>query len=180
MTSPAQPDGIDALIGRWGQAFIIYYARDRWLAMRRDDGFFLPADTLAQLEAEMDTEITKRPLDTEAGDGHQHLAEYLGPELAARFGLTGPNPADHPSQDDDDEPADDESLLLAPLRDAFPAWTIDYSTHARAWTARTRKTTIRQPTAALLCAALELADRQARRTSDPGPAPWPDLPSGTT
>jgi hypothetical protein len=179
MTSPAQPTGIDALIGRWGKAFIIFYACDRWLAMRRDDGFFMPAGTLAQLEAEMTAEITKRPMDAETGDGRQHLAEYLGPELATRFGLIGPHSADRPGQDDD-EPADDESFLLATLRDAFPAWTIEYSTHTRAWTARTRKTTIRQPTAALLCAALDLADRRVRRTSGPGPTPGPGLPPDST
>jgi hypothetical protein len=59
-------------------------------AAMRDDGFFFATDTLPQLEQEMTAEITKRAPDAEAGDGRQHLAEYLGPELAARFGLTDP------------------------------------------------------------------------------------------
>jgi hypothetical protein len=40
------------------------------------------------------------------------------------------------------------------MRQAFPAWTIEYSIRARAWMARTRKKTICEPSAVLLCAAL--------------------------
>jgi hypothetical protein len=58
------------------------------------------------------------------------------------------------------------------MRQAFPAWTIGYSTHARAWIAHTRKKTICEPSAVLLCAALLLTERQHRhRANDPGPAP---------
>jgi hypothetical protein len=151
--------------GRWGQAFIIFYARDRWLAMRRDDGLFFATDTLAHLEQEMTAEITKRAPDAEAGDGRQHLAEYLGPDLAARFGLTDPGTV-HGHDEDDDEDGllpGDECFLLAAMRQAFPAWTIDYSTEMRAWIARTRKRTICEPSAVLLCAALLLIERRARQ-----------------
>jgi hypothetical protein len=164
------------VIGRWGQAFIIFYAYDRWVAMRRDDGLFFATDTLAHLEQEMTAEITKRAPDAEAGDGQQHLAEYLGPELAARFGLTAPGAAHGQDQDDEDGDGlllgDDECFLLAAMRQAFPAWTIEYCTHARAWMARTRKKTICEPSAVLLCTALLLIERRYRhRANDPGPAP---------
>ena len=181
MTGRGRLPAVDAVMGRWGQVFIIFYARDRWVAIRRDTGFFFATDTLVHLEQEMTAEITKRPLDAGTGDGRQHLAEYLGPELAARFGLTDPGTTGSPGHDEDDEdgdgllPGDDESFLLAVMRQAFPVWTIEYSPHARAWIARTRKKTICEPSAVLLCTALLLIDRRHRqRANDPGPAPdWP-------
>ena len=35
-----RPLTVWSLIRHWGAAYIVFYARDRWLAMRRDDGFF--------------------------------------------------------------------------------------------------------------------------------------------
>jgi hypothetical protein len=142
-------------------------------AAMRDDGFFFATDTLPQLEQEMTAEITKRAPDAEAGDGRQHLAEYLGPDLAARFGLTDPGTVHGHDEDDDNGLllGDDERFLLAAMQAAFPAWTIEYSSHARAWIARTRKKTICEPSAVLLCAALLLIERRARQASDPGPGP---------
>jgi hypothetical protein len=58
MTGSGRPPALDAVIGRWGQAFIIFYARDRWVAMRRDTGLFFATGTLAYLEQEMAAEIT--------------------------------------------------------------------------------------------------------------------------
>lgn len=174
-TTPGRPSAIEAVIDRWGQAFIIAYARDRWLAMRRDDGLLLPAGTLTQLEAEMTAELAKRPLLASTGDDRPHLAEYPGPAVAARFGLASPPAADSPGSDEDDDgdgsgqPADeDEQFLLTALRAAFPAWAITYSTHTRAWIARTRRTTICENSPVLLCAALLLIERRYRQHTSGG------------
>jgi hypothetical protein len=158
-------------MSRWGHAFIIFYARDRWLAMRRDDGFFMPADTLPQLERGIAANLAKRPFSTGAGDGRQHLAAYLGPALATRFGLT-PDPgaagalagAHEDGEDDGDELLDDDDkFLLTALQTAFPAWAITYSTVTHCWIARTRKTTLCEDSPVLLCAVLVLTERRYRQ-----------------
>jgi hypothetical protein len=37
---------LEALMFAWGDAYIVAYARDRWVAIRRDGLLFLPAATL--------------------------------------------------------------------------------------------------------------------------------------
>jgi len=139
----------------WGSAYAIGYQHDQWIAARRDANGTLVAATLTELEAAIQ-------------------ADYRTAPVSCVF--------DPPGTPNDDPPSDDESFLLTALREAFPSWAINYGTGRQPWTAQTRKTTISQPTAVLLCAALVLADRRARRTNGPGPGPGPGpgLPPGDT
>ena len=45
-----QPSALEALGFEWGDAYLLSYSRDRWVALRRDARRFLVADTLTGLE----------------------------------------------------------------------------------------------------------------------------------
>jgi len=45
-----QPSALEALGFEWGDAYLLSYSRDRWVALRRDTRRFLVADTLTGLE----------------------------------------------------------------------------------------------------------------------------------
>jgi hypothetical protein len=154
--SPATPPvTLSALLWDWSDAYTIGYQHDQWTAARRDGRATLRRPTLATLETAIQADYRTRPV---------------------------PRTFDPPATPGDDRTDDrttgDESFLLTALQQAFPAWTISYDTAARSWTAQTPTTTIRQPTAALLCAALAGASRRTHRPSDPGPGPRP--PPATT
>jgi hypothetical protein len=92
--------------------------------------------------------------------------DYLGfPGIVSLAGDDGDGP-------DHDRGLDTGTLItVRELRRAFPAWTILYSTELGAWIAQTPKTTICEPSAALLCVALLLTERRHRhRANNPGPA----------
>ena len=44
------PATLDDLTWGWGDAYLFSYARDRWIALRRDARYFVTAETLAGLE----------------------------------------------------------------------------------------------------------------------------------
>ena len=128
----------------WGSAYTIGYGGDQWLAARRDSAGAITADTLTGLETAIQADYRHRPVSRDFD----------------------PPPGGTGAEDEDEDghaPGTDESFLLTALREAFPAWVIRYNIGSRTWTARTRKKTISQPTSVLLCAALVLADRRARR-----------------
>lgn len=56
------PVTLASLAARWGQAYLFGYARDRWIAIRRDGIWFLAAATLATLEAEIGFDQEQTPL----------------------------------------------------------------------------------------------------------------------
>jgi hypothetical protein len=154
-TPEPPPLTLAAVIWGWGDAYVIGYQHDQWTAARRDGLATLRRPTLAALETAIQ-------------------ADYRTGPVPRAF-----DPPRTPGDDTaDDRPSDDESFLLTAMQEAFPAWAISYDTATRSWTAQTRKTTIRQPTAVLLCAALAGAGRRARRTSGPGTGP--PLPPGGT
>jgi hypothetical protein len=151
-TPATPPVTLAAVVWDWSDAYMIGYQHDQWTATRRDGRTTLKRPTLAMLDTAIQADYRTRPV---------------------------PRAFDPPAPGDDttdDRPAGDESFLLTAMQKAFPAWTISYDTATRSWTAQTPATTIRQPTAALLCAALAGAARRAHRASDPGPLP----PPGTT
>ncbi len=73
--------------------------------------------------------------------------------------------------------ADTSAALLA-LRAAFPLWDITYAPQMRSWIARTRKKTICENSAALLCLALTLIERKERQARNGPGWDWPNW--GTT
>ena len=79
-------------------------------------------------------------------------------------------PGDGDVADDGDVPDEDTRFILAALSYAFPAWTITYSPHLRAWIACSRGKTICQNSAVLLCAALTLIERR-QPSGRHGPVP---------
>jgi hypothetical protein len=154
---PAEPPvTLSALLWDWSDAYTIGYHHDQWTAARRDGRATLMRPTLATLDTAIHADYRTHPVPR----------AFDPPATAAA--------ADR----NDDRPTDDESSLLTSLQAAFPAWAISYDTATQSWTAQTQTTIIRQPTAALLCAALAGASRRAHRTSDPGPGP-PSLPGAT-
>ena len=148
MTSRMQ--AVEALAFGWGDAYLFSYARDRWVALRRDTRRFLTADTVAGLEAAIEADYRDHP-----------VPRACDP----------PGTADYLSLPDDDVPDEESRFLLAALRCAFPLWTITYSDQTRAWLARTSGKTICENSPVLLCAALLLIERRQDRHS-PG-RNWP-------
>ena len=46
----------------WGDAYLISYAKDRWVALRRDTRYFLVADSLAELETLITADYRRQPV----------------------------------------------------------------------------------------------------------------------
>jgi hypothetical protein len=157
-TGPAgavPPVTLASLIWGWGDPYAIGYGQDQWRAARRDGRAVLAAHTLAGLEAAIEADYRHRPVPRECDPPATGIGTDTDTDTDAG---------------QDEPPGEDEGFLLAAMRTAFPAWTIEYSTHTHAWIAHTRKKTICENSAVLLCAALLLIERQARRaSSDPGP-----------
>ena len=136
-----QPLNLESLAFHWADAYVICYARDRWVALRRDTRQPLTAGTLAGLETAIEADYRHHPV---------------------------PRAFDPPGTGylENDEPADqDTQFILAALRQAFPLWTITYSGQLRAWVARTRNKNICQNSPVLLCTALVLIERQHRQVT---------------
>ena len=165
----------ESLDWHWGDAYIICYARDQWAALRRDTRRFLTAETLDQLATKIDADYAAHPVPRQFSP--PGTADYPG------------TPGENEDEDDDDDLDEDgvpgrdrdtdrdrERLgLLMGLRQLFPQWAISYAPFSRAWTARNDDTTIRQNSAALLCAALMLAERKQRQARHgPGTDGRPD------
>jgi hypothetical protein len=146
VTAPAgpgqarQPVTLGSLAWRWGDAYHFGYGDDQWVAARRDGLGVLAAGTLAGLEAAIEADYRNRPV---------------------------PRDFDPPSPGDDsnrnERLAEEESFLLAAMREALPAWTLDYSTELRLWTAHDGTGTLCVDSPVLLCAALVLIDRRRCR-----------------
>lgn len=143
------PPTLEFLTFHWGDAYKIGYGGDQWLAARRDHHAILVADTLAGLETAVTTDYRQRPVPRD-----------FDPSTDAEHG-------------DGHCPGDGAGFLLAALRAALPAWTITYSTEARAWNARTRKRAICENSPVPLCAALVLIEPWVRQAT-PGAGWSPD------
>ena len=57
-----QPSELEALMFEWGDAYLFSHIRDRWVALRRDTGRFLVADTLAGLEHAIQADYRDDPV----------------------------------------------------------------------------------------------------------------------
>ena len=147
MTSP--PVTLASLEFGWGDAYLFCYARDKWVALRRDHLRFLTADTLAALERAIEADHRDHPVPRD---------------------FDPPGATDYLSLSDDDLPDEDSRFLMAALRHAFPVWTITYSDQMHAWLAWTREATICENSPVLLCAALLLI-QCGQPPGWPGPVP---------
>lgn len=129
---------LPALVARWADDYLFGYARDRWIAIRRDGLTFIPADTLTQLETEIESDYQKNPVLYECD-----------PLDAARDYLT----ADHGSEPECTDPlslavhaaeaireAVEDLVILHDLRVLFPDWDIEYSQQMREWIAKRKGT----------------------------------------
>jgi len=155
---------LDALTYRWGDAYIICYTRDHWVALRRDTRQFLSGRTVDELETAIRADWDCQPVRREY-DPPGSPEEMSWPPIPA---LPGPGDCD------DDEKAtevsmdagglpDEETLnLLLLLRRTFPHWDISYAPAIRAWIARRRSQTLCENLPALLAIALILIERRAR------------------
>jgi hypothetical protein len=126
----------------WDDAYIFAYARDRWVAIRRDGLLFLTAGTLTQLEAEIDCDYGNNPVLDEC--------DALD---AARSYLTADDGT--PPECTDDlltrtvraaeailRRAAENHLILSQLRAMFPDWDIEYCEQMRGWIAQRKDATI--------------------------------------
>jgi len=151
------PVTLASLEFRWADIYLVCYARDKWVALRRDHLRFLTADTLAGLERAIESDHRDHPVPRDFGP--PGAADYLG-------------------FPDEDLPDDASRFILAALRHAFPTWIITYSDQMHAWIARTRTKTLCENSPVLLCAALLLI--QCRQPPGwPGPVPR-GFPGGET
>jgi hypothetical protein len=147
------PPTLASLAWHWGDAYLLSWVRDRWVALRRDARYFLVASTLPELETLITADHRDNPVSRDydppgAGD----YLEYPGVLFA---------PGDDSDHPDDDQGLDAEALItIAELRRAFPAWAIIYSTELGAWIATTRTKTISQHSAVSLAIALTLIERR--------------------
>lgn len=152
-----QPVTLALLTSQWGDLYLTCYARDRWVALRRDGTRFLTADTLGGLESAIESDDRNHP--APRGSGPPGATRHVGV-------------SDEP--DSGDVPDAETRFVLAALRQAFPSWTIICSSPLGAWIARAGRRTICQHSPVMLCAALMLIER--RQPPDRrGPIP-PALP----
>ena len=57
-----QPSALEALGFEWGDAYLLSYSRDRWVALRRDARRFLIAGTLTGLEHAIQADYRHHPV----------------------------------------------------------------------------------------------------------------------
>jgi hypothetical protein len=120
------PPTLESLIFNWDDAYTFAYARDRWIAIRRDGLMFLAADTLTQLETEIESDYGNNPVLDEC-ESLSAISDYLTMENAS------------PPQCTDDllalavraaeaiiHEAAENHLILCELRALFPDWEIEY------------------------------------------------------
>ena len=143
-----QPLNLESLAFHWGDAYLLCYSRDRWVALRRDNHMIIAADTLAQLEAEIEFDYEKNPVprDFDPPD----MTDYLDTE-------------DEDWNETDDGGLDAETrIILSELRQLFPDWTITYSPQTRVWVAQTSHATICENSMVLVCIALTRIEQKRK------------------
>jgi hypothetical protein len=148
------PPTLKSLIACWGDAYLFGYTRDRWIAIRRDGLLFLPAGTLTQLEAEIESDYQKNP-----------VLDECGPLDAASSYLT----ADHHGEPDDTDNlalavrearAAEKPIILQELRALFPAWDIEYSGQAGGWIATRKNLSIGENSPGITYIALTMINQE--------------------
>jgi hypothetical protein len=173
----SDPPALESLMFAWGDAYIFGYARDRWVAIRRDGLLFLPADTLTQLETEIESDYGNNPVLDEC-DALDAISSCLI--------------ADHGSQPEctDDllaravraaeaitRRAAENHLILSQLRALFPDWDIEYCEQIRGWIARRKGATIWENSPLNIRLALTLIE-QKQEHDGTGTQEGPQRPDG--
>jgi hypothetical protein len=150
----SDPPALESLMFAWGDAYIFGYARDRWIAIRRDGVLFLASDTLTQLEAEI-----------EFDDGNNPVLDECDSLATARAYLIA-DPCSPPECTEDlltravraaeaiIRRAAENNLILSQLRALFPDWDIEYSEQMKGWIAKRKGATIWENSQPLLRVAL--------------------------
>jgi hypothetical protein len=156
MTVP--PPTLAFLAYHWGDAYLISYAKDRWIALRRDTRYFLVADSPAELEKLITADYRRQPVSRDF-DPLQDANYLIFPGILAF-------PGEDDSLDADEGLGTETLIILQELRRAFPAWTITYSKQTQTWVGQMRKKTISVTSAVELCTALTLIERRVRQASD--------------
>lgn len=164
------PPTLEALMFRWRDDYIFGYARDKWLAIRRDGIWFLAADTLTQLETEIRFDYGKNPVSREC-DPLDAARDYLpashGSDQEGTGDMAAPvvDAAEAITLD-----AAEKSVILHDLRALFPGWQIDYSNEMKAWTAHRKGATICENSPLLIHIALTRIDQATKHNgSDTSP-----------
>ena len=138
----SDPPALEALMFTWGDAYIFGYARDRWLAIRRDGLLFLAAGTLTQLETEIEFDYGNNPVLSEC-DALDAARSYLTadpgspPECTEDLLARAVRAAETITRR-----AAENHLTLSQLRALFPDWDIEYCEQIRGWIARRKAATI--------------------------------------
>ena len=89
---------LESLDWEWGDAYLIGYARDQWMALRRDTRRFLTAGTLDELATRIEADYAASPVPR--GCDPPGTADYLAPG-------DGEDP-DGEDPDEDDTPGEGE------------------------------------------------------------------------
>lgn len=172
---------LESLMFHWDDGYIFAYARDRWIAIRRDGIWFMAADTLALLETAIEADDQKNPVLSECDPldltrdylATNHVSEPECPgDLLALIAPAAEAILRHAAQ---------ESVILADLRAMFPDWDIHYSAQIRGWIAERKNQFISHSSPQYIRIALTLRARtwnhSANRTSPSHPH-WPEASDG--
>jgi hypothetical protein len=171
------PTTLETLMFAWDDAYIFGYARDRWIAIRRDGLLFLAAGTLTQLEAEIEFDYGNNPVLSEC-DALDAARSYL----TADYG--------NPPECTDDlltrtvraaeaitRRAAENHLILSRLRALFPGWDIEYCEQMRGWIAHRKGATVWENSPLDIRLALTLIE-QKQAHGGPGSQDGPQPPDG--
>lgn len=157
MTLP--PWTLESLAHEWGDAYLLSYCRDRWVALRRDERYFIVADTLDELETAIRADYRKLPVprafDPPGADA------YLGSsDSGAWWGdedeeWDGDNCRIYDRHEAEQTALDlPTSLVLVKLRRFFPTWDVTYSAELKTWIARSSRGSFCEPSILLVWVAL--------------------------
>jgi hypothetical protein len=173
----SDPPALEALMFIWGDAYIFGYARDRWIAIRRDGLMFLAADSLLQLEAEIEFDYGNNPVSSEC-DALDAARRYLTTDHGSR-----PEPTDElltravRAAEVIIRRAAENRLILSQLRALFPDWDIEYCEQVNGWIAQRKGATIWEDSALDIRIALTLI-KQKQDHGGPGNQDGPQPPGG--
>ncbi len=173
----SDPPTLESLMFAWDDAYIFGYARDRWIAIRRDGIWFMAADTLALLETEIEFDDQKNPVLSEC-DPLDAARDYLATNHVCKpectddlLALVAPAAEAILCQ------AAQESVILADLRVLFSDWDIRYSAQFRGWIAQRKDQTICHSSPQFIRIALTLIERTWKHNGT-GTQEGPQRPDG--
>jgi hypothetical protein len=168
---------LESLMFAWGDAYIFAYARDRWIAIRRDGLLFLAADTLTQFEAEIEFDYGNNPVLSECDAldaARSYLTDDYGcpPECTDDLLMRTVRAAEAIIRR-----AAENHLILSQLGALFPDWDIEYCEQMRGWIAHRKDATIWENPPLDIRLALTLIE-QKQDHGGPGTQEGPQRPDG--